>query len=92
MSFENEARQKGEGKQRRERRPKARQTLGKFGKWLSLILLLEQNWPCVSAAAEGQQRRTEAVMRIQQEVQVKDYRWTEETSQRWRQSKGEGQN
>ena len=30
-----------------------------------------QNWRSVSAAAEGPQRRTEAVMRMQQEVQVK---------------------
>ena len=39
----------------------------------------------VNDAAEGQQRRREAVTRMQQEVQVKEHRWTEETSQRWRQ-------
>ena len=30
-----------------------------------------------SAAAEGPQRRTEALMRIQQEVQIKESRWGE---------------
>ena len=39
----------------------------------------------VSAAAEGQQRRTEAVTRMPQEMQVKEHRWMEKTSQRWRQ-------
>ena len=28
-------------------------------------------------------------MRMQQDMQVKEHRWTEETSQRWRQLKGE---
>ena len=32
-----------------ERRPKARQTLGKSGKWLFLLLMMEQNWLSVSA-------------------------------------------
>ena len=76
-------------RKRSEGRPKARQVLGKFGKWLFLILIVGQNCPSVSSAAEGQQRRTEAVMRMQQEVQVKEYRWAEETSQSWRQPKGE---
>ena len=35
------------------RRPKARQALGKFGKWLFLFLIVGQNWLSVSAAAEG---------------------------------------
>ena len=43
----------------------------------------------VRTAAEGQQRMTEAVMRMQQEVRVKEYRWAEEVSQRWKQLKGE---
>ena len=44
---------------KRNRRPKARQVLVNFGRWLLLVLLVEQNWLCVSAAAEGPQRRTE---------------------------------
>ena len=47
------------------------------------------NWLCVSAAAEGPQRRTEAMVRMQQEVQVKGGRWADEIPQRWRQPKGE---
>ena len=74
---------------RSERRPKARQTLGKFGKWLFLFLIMGQNWLIVNAAAEGPHRRTEAVMRMQQEVQIKENRWTEATPKRWKQPKGE---
>ena len=37
------------------------------------MLLLKQNWPCVNAAAEGLQKRTEMMERLQQqEVQVKE--------------------
>ena len=39
-----------------ERRPQGRQTLGNFGKWLFLLLILEQNWTPASAAAEGLMR------------------------------------
>ena len=74
---------------KRARRPKVRQTLEKIGRWLFLLLLLEQSWLCVSAAAEGPQRRTEAMVRVQQEVQVKGGRWAEEIPQGWRQPKGE---
>ena len=43
---------KGEG------RSKARQVWErKFGKWLFVFLLVGQNWPRVSAAAEGQQKK-----------------------------------
>ena len=53
----------------REKRPKARHTLGEFGKWLLLLLVfLVQHWLSVSAAAGGPQRKTEAVMRMQQEI------------------------
>ena len=73
---------------RSERLSKARQTLWKFGKWLFLLLILGQNWLSVSAAAEGAQRRTEAVMRMQQEVQIKESRWNERAHKRWKQPKG----
>ena len=55
-----------------------------------LLLLLRQIWLCVSAAAEGPQRRTEVMVGMQQDVQVKGSRWAEEIPQRWRQPKGEG--
>ena len=74
---------------RSERRTKARQTLEKFGKWLFLLLILGQNWLCASAAAEGPQRRTDAMVMMQQEVQVKESRWAEEIPQRWNQPQGE---
>ena len=48
---------------KRARRPKVRQTLEKTGRWLFLLLLLGQSSLCVSAAAEGPQRRTEAMVR-----------------------------
>ena len=73
---------KGEG------RPRARQVLEKFGKWLFLFPIVGQNWPCVSAAAEGQQRRTEAMESIQQEPRVKGGRWMEEIPQRWKRPEG----
>ena len=41
------------------------------------------------AATEGTQRKTEAMVRMQQEVQATGSRWAEESSQRWKQSKGE---
>ena len=83
-----EGRKEKEGKIS-ERRPKARQILGKLGKWLFVLLILGQNWLCVSAAPEKPQRRTEAMVRMQQEVQVKGSRWAEEISRRWKQPKGE---
>ena len=46
-----------ESKLGNKRRPKAMQTLGKFGKWLFLLLIVGQNWLSVSAAAEGPQRK-----------------------------------
>ena len=58
-----------------------RQTLGKIGRWLLLLLLLGQSGLCVSAAAEGLERRTEATERMQQEFQVKGGRWAEEIPQ-----------
>ena len=70
-------------------RPQARQVLGKFGTWLVLFMVVGQNWLSASAAAEGPERRTEAVMRMQQAVQVKECRRAGEISQRWRQRKGE---
>ena len=72
-----------------ERSPEARPALEKFGKWLFLLLVTGQNFLSVSAAAEGPPRRTEAVIRMQQEVQVKENRCAEEIPHRWRQPKGE---
>ena len=41
---------------------------------------MAQNWLCVNAAAEGLQQRTEMMERWHnQEVQVKESRWAEET-------------
>ena len=57
--------------------------------WLLLFLIVGQNWLGVSAAAEGPQRRTEAVKRMQEEVQVTECRWAEVIPQRRRQPKGE---
>ena len=80
---------KGKGCQKKNIRPRARQVLGKSGRWLFLLLLLGQNWLYDNAAAEGLQRRTEMMERMrQQEVQVKESRWMEENPQRWRQPKG----
>ena len=72
--------QKGEGKQKR--------CLGKFGKWLFLLLILVKNWLSVSAAAEGSQRRTEAVISMQQEVQIKERSPRERAPKRWKKPKG----
>ena len=89
----------GREERRKERkgRPKARQTSKSetsFGEVWKMALftyyLLEQNWLCVHAAAEGLQRRMEMMERMQQQqVQVKESRWMEEIPQRWRQPKGE---
>ena len=53
---------------------KARQNLGKFGRWLLFLLPVGQSWPCVSAAAEGQQTRMEGWLGCSMEVQVKESR------------------
>ena len=71
---------------------RGKQDLEKFGKWLFLFLIMGQNWLSVSAAAEGPHGRTEAVMRMQQEVQLKENRWTEATPKRWKQPKRRGRN
>ena len=84
-----EMQKKGKESKMSERRPKARQTLGKFRKWLFFLWILGQNWSSVSAAAEGRQRRMEAVMRMQHEVQIKESRWTEATPKMWMQPTGE---
>ena len=60
--------------------PKARRALGCLGS--ALFLIMGQNWLSVSAAAEGPHKRTEAVTRMQQEVQIKENRWTQATSKR----------
>ena len=77
-------------------RPKEKQTSqrhaspGKSERWHFLLLRMAQNWLCVNAAAEGLQRRTEMMERMQQqEVQVKESRWMEEIPPRWRHPKGE---
>ena len=70
------------GKERKKKR-KEKQTSKKMA---LLLLRLGQNWLGDNAAAEGLQRRTEMMERMQQqEVQVKESSWMEETPQRWRQ-------
>ena len=85
-------RKKGEKEKesrRRARRPKARQTLGnEIRKWF-FLLIMGQNWLSVSAAAEGPQRSTEVMTRMQQEVQIKESSWAEVVPIRWKQPKGE---
>ena len=76
---------------KRDGRPKARQTLWKSGRWLFLLFLLVRNWPCVSAAAEGPQRRTEVMARMHQEVQVRGGRCAEEIPQKVEAAKGKKQ-
>ena len=74
---ENQERRKKKGKQKKCNKPQSETNLE--------VALSPadagQNWLSVSAAAEGPQRRTEAVMRMQQEVQIKE--------SSWRQPKGE---
>ena len=84
----------GRGKERNIR-PKEKQTSQSetsLGESLEDGSFSSGNWgriSCVNAAAEGLQKRTELMERMrQQEVQVKDSRWMEETPQRWRQPKG----
>ena len=64
--------------------PKRDKLWGNSGSGLFILLLLGQNWLRAIAAAEGLQRRTEAMVRMQQEVQVNGSRWAEESS-RWKQ-------
>ena len=73
-----------------DRRPRARQILGKSGRWLFLLELVVQSRLCVNAAAEGLQERADTMERWQQqEVQVPESRWAEEVPPRWKQPKGE---
>ena len=48
-----------------DRRPGTRQVLEKSGRLLFLLVLLVQNWLCVNAAAEGLQKSTEVMERVQ---------------------------
>ena len=61
--------------------------MGKFGKWLFLFLVMGQNWSSNSTAAEGPQRRTEAVMRTQQEVRIQEKKMDGGSPKRWKQPK-----
>ena len=73
-----------------DKRARTRHVLEKSGRLLFLLVLLEQSWLCVDAAAEGLQKRTEVMERWQQQrVQVKEGGWVEEIPQRWKQPKGE---
>ena len=53
----------------------ARKVVGSLESGSFSFLMVGQNWLSVSAAAEEPQRRTEAVMRMQQEAQIKERRW-----------------
>ena len=60
------------------RRPQARQTLGTFGKWLFLLLIsgaeLAERQCCQQMDHKEKRRQ---VMRMQQEVRIKESKWTE---------------
>ena len=51
---------------------------GNLGSGSFSFLILAQNWPSFSAAAKGPQKRTEEVMRMQQEVQWKQQKYGED--------------
>ena len=63
--------------------------LGGIAEVAIFLMILEQNWLSVSAAAEGPQRKTEAVIRMQQEVRNKESSWTEAVPIRWKRPEGE---
>ena len=80
---EDEKEREVKGKQEKSKTLQSQSNIGEILEVaLSLFLLLGQNWRSVSAAAEGPRRRTEAVMRVQQEVQIKECRWTKERTQK----------
>ena len=64
--------------------PKARHALEKSGRWLFLLMLLEQNWLCVDAAADDLQRRTGMLSRMQQQEVLEEVRSREESTCRMR--------
>ena len=71
------------------KRPRTKQILGMSGR-LFFSTFMSQNWLCVNTAAEELQKGTEMMERWQnQEVRVKESRWAEEISQRWKQPEGE---
>ena len=62
---EEEVKEKGK---KRNKSPKAKQFLGRSGRWLFLLLILMQNWFCVDAAAgrwsqQGKRKRLSCRMR-----------------------------
>ena len=68
-----------------EKTPLDETSLGQVWRIVIFLVLVAQNWLCVTAAAEGLQKRTEMMERWQhQEVQVKECGWAEEISQRWK--------
>ena len=87
-----------EGEKEKKGRKSEKNAPGRNKSWASLEdcffpMLMAQNWLCVNAAAEGLQKRTEMMERWQnQEVRVKESRWAEEISQRWKQPKRRRQN
>ena len=81
MSKEGEKEKKG---RKSVKRTRTKQVLGMSGR-LFFSMFMAQHWLCVNAAAEGLQKGTETMERWQnQEVRVKESRWTEEISQRCR--------
>ena len=60
----------------------ARHALAKSRRWLFLLLLVEQNWLCIDAAAEDLQRRTGMLERMQQQEVLEEVRSGAEST--WR--------
>ena len=60
-----------EGKRRQ---PKVRWTIGKFGKWLLLLVTVAQSWVGANAASEEAQSNNESITRMWQEMEVKERR------------------
>ena len=67
---------------KRDIRPRVTQVLGKYGRWLLLLVLLVQNWWCVNAAEEELQRETGMLERMRQQEVSEGARSREECT--WR--------
>ena len=58
---EEDVKEKG---RKRNKSPRAKQFLGRSGRWLFLLLILVQNWLCIDAAAGRLEPEGEAVPKI----------------------------
>ena len=75
---------------KRSRQPKVRWTLGKFGKWFFILLMIGQSLVGAEAASDEARRRSGQMTRMQKGTEVKLSSWEKAIPKRSRQEDCEG--